>query len=58
MYLLKDYITFRILIFVMKFYSLVYNGYFANRVVFFLMTQWPQRKFVLINTSFGKRAET
>lgn len=54
MYLLKDYITFMILIFVMKFLSLVYNGYFDNRIIFFLMTQWPQRKFVLINTSFGK----
>lgn len=35
MYLLKDYITFMILIFVMKFLSLVYNGYFDNRIIFF-----------------------
>lgn len=35
MYLFKDYIIFRMLIFVMKFYFLVYNGYFDNRVIFF-----------------------
>lgn len=25
---------------------------------FFLVTQWPQRKFVFINTSFGKLAKS
>lgn len=58
MHLFKDYITFRILFFVMKFHSVVHNGYFDNRLFFFLVTQWPQRKFVFINTSFGKLAKS
>lgn len=58
MHLFKDYITFRILFFVMKFHSIVYNGYFDNGYFFFLVTQWLQRKFVFINTSFGKLAKS